>query len=157
LPYRAFRELFFVGAAEYFDTPLTAWLARQVNIVPVDPDANLLPAMQAGAFGLKAGKVLVLFPEGERSIDGSVKKFKKGAAILSHHLQVPVLPVALDGMFEIWGRSRPLNWRALLPWSGHRVRIAFGPPLHPESDSYVQQTSHLRDAVEALWRQIRRN
>ena len=154
LPFHVFRDLFFVGAAEYFETPLTAWLARQVNIVPVDPDANLVPAMQAGAFGLRQGKVLVLFPEGERSIDGSVKKFKKGAAILSQHLGVPIVPVAIDGVFAIWGRNRPLNWRKLLPWSRHRVRVQVGAPLAAGAASYAQQTEQLRDVVEAMWNRL---
>lgn len=109
LPFDVFKQLFFVGAAEYFETPIAAWLAARMNVIPVDPDANLLPAMQAGAYGLRHGKVLVLFPEGERSIDGSVKKFKKGAAILSQHLDVPVVPVAIAGLFEIWPRNRPLG------------------------------------------------
>ena len=86
LPFRVFKNLFFVGAVEYFETPLTRWFARLANLVPVDPDSNLIPAMQAGAFGLAHGKILVLFPEGERSIDGTVKKFKKGAPILAQHL-----------------------------------------------------------------------
>jgi long-chain acyl-CoA synthetase len=155
LPYRVFRELFFVGAAEYFQTPLTAWLGRQLNIVPVDPDTNLLPAMQAGAFGLGHGKVLVLFPEGERSIDGTVKKFKKGAAILSYHLQVPIVPVAIDGVFQIWGRNRPVNWKALLPWSGHHAGVAFGRPLQPGVESYAETTSRLRTIVDEMWTAMR--
>jgi long-chain acyl-CoA synthetase len=145
LPFRVFRQLFFVGAAEYFETPLTAWLARQTNVVPVDADSKLLPALQAGAFGLRAGKVLVLFPEGERSIDGTVKKFKKGAGLLSEHLDVPIVPVAIDGMFDIWARNRALNWSRLLPWSGHRVKLAIGPPLQPT------QREHLRGAVDEMW------
>jgi long-chain acyl-CoA synthetase len=155
LPYGTIRQLFFVGAAEYFETAATAWLARQLNIVPGDPDANLLPAMQAGAFGLRNGKVLVLFPEGERSIDGGVKKFRKGAAILSHHLNVPIVPVAIDGVFEIWGRNRPLNWRALLPWSGHRAKVRIGPASTAENASYSEQTSRLRATVEQMWRSLR--
>jgi long-chain acyl-CoA synthetase len=154
LPFRTLRHLFFVGAAEYFETSLTAWLARRMNVVPVDPDANLVPAMQAGAFGLAHGKVLVLFPEGERSIDGSVKKFKKGAAILSQHRRVPIVPVAMSGVFEIWPRNRPLAWRLLLPWSGHRVRLRFGPPLHPDGMSYGDQTARLRHAVDEMWQSI---
>jgi long-chain acyl-CoA synthetase len=154
LPFHVFRDLFFVGAAEYFEHPLAAWLARQVNIVPVDPDANLVPAMQAGAFGLRQGKVLVLFPEGERSIDGQVKRFKKGAAILSRHLDVPIVPVAIDGVFEIWGRNRALDWRKLLPWSGHRTLVRVGPPLRAGGMSYEQQTARLREAVETMWNEL---
>jgi long-chain acyl-CoA synthetase len=151
IPFGVFRQLFFVGAAEYFETPLTAWLARVMNVVPVDPDANLVPAMQAGAYGLRHGKILVLFPEGERSIDGTVRKFKKGAAILSHHLDVPIVPVAIDGVFEIWPRNRRLHWRRLLPWSAHRVRVRFGAPIVPGRLSYAEQTARLRGSVEQMW------
>ena len=155
LPLRVFRRLFFVGAAEYFESPLTRWLAARLNIVLVDPDANLLPAMRAGAFGLRHGKVLMLFPEGERSIDGGVKKFRKGAAILSRELGAPIVPVTIDGMFEIWPRTRPLRWGKLLPWSGHRTRVCFGDPL-PPSDNVTEQTARLREIVDRQWRACQR-
>ncbi len=131
LPYRHLKNLFFVGASEYFATPFTAWLARQMNVVPVDPDTNLIRAMQAGAFGLRHGKVLILFPEGERTIDGEIKKFKKGAPILSLNLGAPIVPVALENIFEIWPRSRPFNWRSLFPGSRSRARarMSFGSPI----------------------------
>ena len=152
LPYRLFRQLFFVGAAEYFETTLTAWLARQLNLVPVDPDANLIPAMKAGAFGLTRRKILVLFPEGERSIDGTVKRFKKGAPILSRHLDVPIVPVAINGVFEVWPRNRALNWRLLMPWSGHRVQLSFGPVLRvSEGMTYAEGATALRERVSAMW------
>lgn len=83
LPYRVFREMFVVGAAEYFQTPLTQWLAWQVNLVLVDPDSALVSAMKAGAFDLLHMRARLLFPEGERSIDGTMKRFKKGAPILA--------------------------------------------------------------------------
>jgi 1-acyl-sn-glycerol-3-phosphate acyltransferase len=152
LPFRVFRRLFFVGAAEYFQTTLTARLARSLNIVPVDPDAHLLPAMHAGAFGLKHGKILMLFPEGERSIDGRVKPFRKGAAILSQHLAVPVVPVALTGVFEIWPRNRPLDWRRLLPGSGHRVTVRFGAPVASPGTAMpcADHSEMLRSAVEQM-------
>ena len=100
LPFRAFKELFVVGAPEYFETPFTRWVARTSKLVPVDPDSHLVPAMQASAFGLSHKKILMMFPEGERSIDGTVKKFKKGAPILARHLHVPMVPVALKGIHE---------------------------------------------------------
>ncbi len=152
LPYRLSRQLFFVGAVEYFETPLTRWFARIVNLVPVDADSNLVPAMKAGAFGLAHGKVLVLFPEGERSIDGTVKKFKKGSPILAQHLGVPVVPVAIKGVYELWPRNRPINWRRLLPFSGHRVRIEFGAPMtFAEGASYGESAAQLRDRVDTMW------
>ena len=155
LPYRTFAQMFVVGAAEYFQSPLMAWVARQINCVPVDADASLVPAMKAGAFGLAHGKALLLFPEGERSIDGTVKRFKKGAPILAQHLQVPIVPVALRGAYEIWPRTRGIQWRLLWPWSGHRVRIAIGPPIDvAEGEGYATAATRVRDAVDAMWQRL---
>lgn len=162
LPYSLFRQLFFVGASEYFATPLRAKAARLMHLVPVDPDTNLLCAMQAGAFGLRHAMALVLFPEGERSIDAEVKKFKKGAAILSTHLQAPIIPVAIRGTFSIWPRNRGIVWKAFLPWAGARVNLQFGLPMQsappPQSGSsqasaeacYASYTEKLRQAVVDL-------
>jgi long-chain acyl-CoA synthetase len=155
LPWRVFVSLFFVGAIEYFETPLMAWVARKVNCVPVDPDSNLVPAMKAGAFGLKHGKVLMLFPEGERSIDGTVRRFKKGSPILSRHLGVPVVPVALKGVYEIWPRGRGFNWQTLVPWRRGRVRVAFGTPIQfTAGESSSDAAARLRQAVDEMWREL---
>ena len=152
LPFRIFKDLFFVGAVEYFETPLTRWFARLINLVPVDPDSNLVPAMQAGAFGLSHGKVLVLFPEGERSIDGTPKKFKKGAPILAQHLGVPIVPVAIKGVYELWPRNRGINWSVVWPWSGHRILVEIGQPMtFAESADYNESASRLRAQVEKMW------
>ena len=162
LPYCLFQKLFFVGASEYFATPLRAKAARLMRLVPVDPDTNLLCAMQAGAFGLRHGMVLVLFPEGERSVDKEVKKFKKGAVILSTHLQVPIVPVGIRGTFSIWPRNRAIFWKAFLPWTGTRVNLQFGSPMqsaskpHPSSSQasseahYAAFAENLRQAVVDL-------
>ena len=156
LPYGLVRQLFVLGASEYFETALTSWVARRFNLVPVDPDAKLVEAMRAAAFGLVHGRILLVFPEGERSIDGGVKRFKKGASILSRCLQVPIVPAAIDGAFDVWPRNRPFNWRGLLPWRRHHVRVAFGAPMPPDAaaqDDLAAQS--LRDGVNAMWQTLR--
>jgi long-chain acyl-CoA synthetase len=150
LPFGVLRRMFFVGAAEHFKSPLMAWIARTANIVPVDPDANLVTAMRAGASGLRLNRVLMIFPEGERSIDGQLRPFRKGAAILSSHVEAPIVPVAIDGAFALWPRGRPFNWRGLLPWRAAPVRVQFGPPIVVPRGDYVAGTARLREAVEGL-------
>jgi len=153
LPFQTFRRIFFVGASEYFETPMAAWAARAINIVPVDPDAQLVNAMRAAAAGLSLGKVLMLFPEGERSIDGTLKPFRKGAAILASHLNVPIVPVAVDGLFPLWPRGRALQWRELVPWRRHRVTVTFGTPLTVARGAYAEGTERLEQGVAALMAQ----
>ena len=161
LPLRVFNEFFVVGASEYFETPMMKWFARELNVVPVDPDASLVPAMQAGAFGLRHGRVLVLFPEGERSIDGTVRTFKKGAAILSDTLGVPIVPVAIDGLYDLWPRNRPINWGVLRPWRRLRISLEVAAPLEPAGSEdpaaprdYTVTTERLRSTVQTVWDQL---
>ena len=127
---------------------------RRVNIVPVDPNANLVTAMRAGAAGLRLGKVLILFPEGERSIDGELKTFRKGAAILSSHLDASIVPVALEGLFPLWPRGQSLAWRRLVP-GATRVSMAFGAPIRVARGDYEGGTTALRSAVAALFAALR--
>lgn len=161
LPFDVVRQMFYVGATEYLQHPLTAWGARQVGLVAVDPDAALLPAMRVAAFGLRSGRVLLLFPEGERSIDGTVRRFKKGAAILACSLRVPIVPVAIDGLYDLWPRGRGFAWRLLRPWRRHGVAVRIGPPIvaHACGDGEpAQAIAHeLRTRVTALWRDARRD
>ena len=88
-PLANLRDTFYVGTSEIFGSRLMRRLAESFRLILIDPDANLVPAMRAGAYGLRKKRVLVLFPEGERSIDGPPKLFKKGAAILAIHTAMP--------------------------------------------------------------------
>jgi long-chain acyl-CoA synthetase len=155
LPFRVFRQLFFVGASEYFETPRMKAFARLTHIIPVDPNENLMSAMQAGATGLRLNKVLVLFPEGERSIDGELKPFRKGAPILSAQLGVPIVPVAMDGLFQLWPRTKSLQWRAMLPWNLTPVRVQFGAPLQMSKGDDAGATASLRRAIEDMFNAMR--
>ena len=100
LPWRLFRLAFAVGTSEIFGVGFMRRLARKLRVVVLDPDANLIPAMRAGAFGLNQGRILVLYPEGERTNDGNLRIFRKGAAILSIHTRAPIVPIAIEGFYE---------------------------------------------------------
>ncbi|PYP89444.1 MAG: hypothetical protein DMG65_13405 [Candidatus Angelobacter sp. Gp1-AA117] len=154
LPWRVFKDIFFVGTSEIFGQGIFGWLSKFIRLVPVDPDSNLVNAMRAGAYGLKHGKVLILYPEGERSIDGIPKAFKKGAAILASHLKVPVYPVAIEGFHEAWPRNQKLPRLA-------KLKIQFGTAVNPPEvlqspeESYRQLTEKLRSHVVEMWEGLR--
>jgi len=156
LTWQVFRAGFAVGTSDIFGKGLMRTLAPWLRVVVVDPDANLIPAMRAGASGLRHGRVLVLYPEGERSIDGKPKTFKKGAAILSVHLQVPIVPVAIEGFHELWPRGK--RFQGFVP-----LQIMFGNAIYPPSAAdaseaaYEKLTGELKERVVTMWLQLRKH
>ena len=155
LPPDVFDKVFAVGTSEIFGKGFMLHLARSLRVVVVDPDANLIPAMRAGAFGLRQGRALILYPEGERSIDGTPRIFKKGAAILSIHLQVPIVPVAIEGFYKAWPRNKP--FQGFTP-----LKMVFGDPILPPPVSeaseaaYEKLTAELKARVVEMWEGLRR-
>lgn len=147
LPYRVFKRMFFVGDSVFFGSGFMKLAAKLMNIVPVDPDAHLLRAMKTGASGLRDGLILCIFPEGGRSFDGELQRFKKGVAILSRELSVPIIPVGIQGAHLVWPRDsiriRP-----------HKVTLRFGKPIAPSHgsafDPYQADTEMLRESIAAL-------
>lgn len=131
-PYRLFKNIFHVGASEFFEGSLLKNIAKILNVVPVNPDTELMRAMKSGAIGLKNGKVLNIYPEGERAFDGELHGFKKGASILSAELDMPIIPVAIDGLHKVWARN---SWK-IRP---AKVKITIGEPMYPR---YILGADH---------------
>jgi len=157
LPWRLFRLTFALGTSEIFGTGLMRRLARWLRVVVLDPDANLIPAMRAGFYGLNQGRILMLYPEGERSNDGNPTVFRKGAAILAIHAQAPIVPVAIAGFYEAWPRHK--RFPKVAP-----LQLVFGaaiqpPPLSEASEAseaaYEGLTLELKSRVVALWEGLR--
>ncbi|MGH9516907.1 MAG: AMP-binding protein [Terriglobales bacterium] len=154
LPLRALLRLFAVGTSEIFGSGFMRHVARILRVVVVDPDANLIPAMRAGAYGLRQGLSLILYPEGERSIDGPPRTFKKGAAILSIHLQVPIIPIAIEGFHDAWPRGK--SFQKFSP-----LKMKIGTPIQPppesqaSEDAYAKLTAELKARVTEMWEELR--
>ncbi|MCB1024153.1 MAG: AMP-binding protein [Acidobacteria bacterium] len=158
-PYRVLAETFHVGASEYFNNFFTRNLARFLKVVPIDADRQILKAMKAGAIGLKNGKILNIYPEGERAFDGELHPFKKGAAILATELDMPIIPVALDGMDKVWGReSNKIRFA--------KVKIEFGRPLiakdlvsgsGPAERRHDDVTKKLKSEIAEMIKEMRRS
>jgi long-chain acyl-CoA synthetase len=155
LPWPVFRNLFSGGTSEIFGSGPMRVLARWLRVMVLDPDANLVSAMRAGIFGLRHGRILILYPEGERSVDGTPRTFKKGAAILSIHAQVPIVPVAIEGLYEVWPRGKKF-FQKFAP-----VEMKFGDAIYPPPESeaseaaYERLTAELKARVVSMWEELR--
>ncbi len=157
-PYDVLKNTFVVGATEFFESDFMKSIARMMNVIPIDPDTQLLKAIKASATGLKHGKVLTIFPEGERAFDGDLHEFKKGAAILATELDVPIVPVALDGLYKVWARSS--NKISLA-----KVKMRVGKPFYAkdvvtnemsDEEKYQAVTAHLKQTIAAMIEDLRK-
>jgi long-chain acyl-CoA synthetase len=156
-PFEIFQNIFHVGASQFFRSGFMQWVAKMLSVVPIDADTQLMKAMKAGAVGLKNGKVLNIYPEGERAFDGELHDFKKGAAILASELDLPILPVAIDGLYKVWARGTLQIRRA-------KVKIRFGEPFYardiiaadtPDEEKYAAITAHLKEKIRLMIEEMR--
>lgn len=161
-PFGVFRHIFHVGTSGIFKGRIMTFVARILNIVPIDPDAQLMRAMRAGAIGLKQGKILNIYPEGERAFDGNLHEFKKGAAILAAELGLPILPVAIDGMQNVWPRGsrriRPAKVRIRFGESFNAADLTAVSDANSENEGdrlYAEITCRLKKNIETMIAEMR--
>ena len=118
------QKMYFLGYSKYFKHPLIRPFIKLFRLVSIDPVFQLIESMQACSYILKNFKIFCLFPEGTRSPDGKIQKFKKGIGILVKELGIDVFPVYIKGTYEAWPRYR------LFP-RPYRVKIVFGEKISP--------------------------
>ncbi len=140
---RKFMKKTYVYAKEkHFRHPVMRFLANRNNIILVDVNKDLKLSIQKLAEVLKKGKNLMIFPEGTRTINGRLGEFKQTFAILSRELKVPVVPVVINGSYNV------LPSGARLPRLFRKVSIDFLPPVYPENHTYESLKKHVHTQLE---------
>jgi long-chain acyl-CoA synthetase len=134
---------FFLGTTDFFGGPLTSKIAEFIQVIPVDMDSKLYGALQLSAYVLRQGKILCVFPEGSRSRDGNIKEFKKGVGIIARELNLPVVPVAIDGTYQVLAPGKRFPRPA-------RISVTFGKPIAPADMDYDGIVKKLYQEVVGL-------
>ena len=88
---------------ELWPIAFIGWYLRRSGQIPIDTVTarGTLASLGAGVRALLSGMPLFLFPEGGRTPDGSLQRFLSGAAYLAIRAQVPLVPVALSGVYDL--------------------------------------------------------
>jgi long-chain acyl-CoA synthetase len=137
------KDLYLVGFEAFFDHFLIRNLIKYIKVIPIDPGTHLMEAMQASSYVLRNDKMVCIFPEGDRTTDGELLKFKKGVGILAKELNVTLVPVYIAGAYESWPRTK---WFPRL----HPVKITFGRPFGFEELKKVGLGLGAKDDYEAI-------
>lgn len=135
-----------VSKAELFNLPFIGWnmyLNRYVRLQRGHKD-SIRKMYRACEEHLEQGSSVYLFPEGTRSETGKMKNFKEGAFVLAKRLQIPILPIVINGSknavpknsFNFHGRSN--------------VTLEILEPIHPDPDLPADQLAHqVRELIRA--------
>jgi len=97
--YRLFFHYKWVVKAELFKVPILGWnlaLNRYIKLARGNT-GGILKMMKDCEKALKQGSSLLIFPEGTRSVDGNLKRFKEGAFKIALAAKVPILPIVISG------------------------------------------------------------
>ncbi len=133
---------------QHFQLPgVGAWLrfTRQVRLERDDPD-GVQQGIDAALASLRAGISLLVFPEGTRSPDGELHRFRRGAFRLSMDTGVPVLPIVQEGFGPVYPRGFLVQHRLR-----GRIRFTVLPPVSPAGFRTARALSR---RVEAMMREV---
>ena len=107
----------FLARASLFKFKPFAWLIRSLNAIPLHREKGSGGALRAAVAELEAGRCVLLFPEGTRTSDGAIGRFKPGFTFLAKRTGATVVPIAVEGARDVWPRERRLphlrGWLAL--------------------------------------------
>jgi 1-acyl-sn-glycerol-3-phosphate acyltransferase len=124
------------------------WYLDRSGQIPIDtrnPHASLT-SLGKGVKALREGMPLFVFPEGGRTANGELKPFLSGAAFLAIRAQVPLVPIALSGVYDLL----PIHTHHFYPGP---LTLSVGEPIETTGMNIRQieeLTERLRAAVEAL-------
>ncbi len=99
------RHLAYLARKTLFKRPLFGWLLRKVDGIPLDRGGMGIAGIKATLKSLKAGSVVVIFPEGTRSKTGELQQLKGGFIALVRRAKVPLVPCGFIGAHECLPRG----------------------------------------------------
>lgn len=123
------KKTYFYAKEKHIKQGWLKFIANKNNVIIMDL-SDLKSSIQKLASVLKKEKNIIIFPEGTRTRDGEIGSFKKTFAILARELNIPVVPVAIDGAYHAMPRGtkipRPLK----------KISVKFLKPVYPLNETY---------------------
>ncbi len=131
----------FVAKEELSKVPIWGWALKNGDYIVIDRSDRhkAMASMEKAAAKVQAGKSVLLYPEGTRSPDGAVQSFKGGALMLALKAGVPVVPITINGTFEILPKGK----REVHP---RPVELIIGAPI-PTAGLTTRDRDALSDRV----------
>jgi 1-acyl-sn-glycerol-3-phosphate acyltransferase len=146
------RGIYFLARRSLLNGPILGWLLPKLNVVPVDSEGGKdRTALKALIRILRAGEGTLVFPEGQRTLDGNLQPAQPGLGLVIAKTLAPVVPMRIFGAYEAW----PVHEKWPRP---RRVTIVVGEPIRFTREDveaggkevYQALSQRVMDAIAAL-------
>jgi len=137
------RRMNFLAREGLFGVPVLGPVITFFDSIPIDREGGGLAGLKETLKRLKAGELVLIFPEGTRTHDGEVAPLKPGFIAVARRSRVPLVPAAVDGAYQSWPRT------ARFP-RPTRLAVVIGPPISPEQVAELSDEDLLAELEQRI-------
>jgi 1-acyl-sn-glycerol-3-phosphate acyltransferase len=143
------RRLAIFGRKSLFDIPIVGLAFRLAHFVPVDRGNREagVAAVKQGVEYIKSGSSFLVYPEGTRSPDGRLLRFKKGSFVMAIEAGIPIVPVACSGAHRV------MKKKSLVIHPG-KITVRLGKPIDAAGYTIEQRDDLARIVHDAIAEQL---
>jgi 1-acyl-sn-glycerol-3-phosphate acyltransferase len=145
------RAIYFLARRTLMDVPLLGWLLPKLNVIPVNQEGIDRGALKALIRVLKSGTAALVFPEGSRTLDGSLQPAEPGLGLVIAKTLAPVVPMRIFGAHEALPRGGGgLHFAPITIVIGEPIFFTAAELESPEKNLYRRLSQRVMDAIAAL-------
>ena len=143
------RKIYFITKKEVFKNTFVSFILKNLNAFSVNRENVDILAFKKAINILREEKVLGIFPEGTRSLNGELQELKLGVVKIAMKTGVPILPVGIIGTYEIYpqGKKFPTLFK-------YKIIVHYGIPQH-FNKLKLRDKIYQKEALNLLSKKIR--
>ena len=145
------RAVYFLARRTLLEEPVLGWLLPKLNVIPVNQEGIDRSALKALIRVLKVGNAALVFPEGSRTVDGSLQPAEPGLGLVIAKTLAPVVPMRIFGAHEALPRGDGgLHFVPITIVVGEPILFTAADLNPPGKDLYRRLSQRVMDAIAAL-------
>ena len=137
------RAVYYLARKTLFSIPFLGKLLPDFNVIPVDRDGNDMSALKNIIRLVRQGEGVILFPEGTRSLDGSLQRGRSGIGLIIAKTKAPVLPMRVFGAYDAF----PKNSKKI---HLHPITVVIGNPIYFSDEELTSFDGNDRELYQRL-------
>lgn len=145
------RPIYFLARRTLLNVPVLGRILPKLNVIPVDQEGIDRRALKKLIEVVRAGNGALVFPEGSRTLDGSLQPGQPGIGLIIAKTRAPVVPLRIFGAFEAWPRGGGrLHFARVTVVVGHPIFFTDADFEEGGKKAYGQLSQRVMDAIAAI-------